>query len=101
MKNEAVLVNCSRGKCVDNKALYDALVEGKIASAGLDDTEEEPAKQKAWTPDKNPLFTLENCFITPHSAYVSEQSLVECRYTASENARAVLLGQPPLDPVRP
>ncbi|GMQ77783.1 MAG: C-terminal binding protein [Anaerolineae bacterium] len=101
MKKVAVLVNCSRGKCVDNKALYDALVEGRIAAAGLDDTEEEPAKQKAWTPDMNPLFTLENCFITPHSAYVSEQSLVECRYVASENARAVLLGQPPLDPVRP
>lgn len=101
MKEEAVLVNCARGKCVDNAALYEALVEGKIASAGLDDTEEEPAKQKDWTPEANPLFTLDNCFITPHSAYVSEQSLIECRYVASENAKAVLLGQPPLDPVRP
>lgn len=101
MRDDAVLINCSRGKLVDNKALYDALVEGKIASAGLDDTEEEPAKQKAWTPAMNPLFTLDNCFITPHSAYVSEQSLIECRYVAAENAKAVLLGQPPLDPVRP
>ncbi|MBE0411530.1 MAG: C-terminal binding protein, partial [Anaerolineales bacterium] len=101
MRNDAVLVNCSRGKCVDNKALYQALVEGKIASAGLDDTEEEPAKQKAWTPEMNPLFTLDNCFITPHSAYVSEQSLIECRYVAAENAKAVLLGNPPLDPVKP
>lgn len=101
MKPEAVLINCSRGKCVDNKALYDALVEGKIASAGLDDTEEEPAKQKDWSPEMNPLFSLDNCFITPHSAYVSKQSLIECRYVAAENARAVLLGQPPLDPVKP
>jgi D-3-phosphoglycerate dehydrogenase len=101
MKKNAVLINCSRGKCVDNKALYDALVEGEIASAGLDDTEEEPAKQNAWTPSMNRLFTLDNCFITPHSAYVSDRSLVECRYVAAENARAVLLGQPPLDPVRP
>lgn len=101
MRNDAVLVNCSRGKCVDNKALYQALITDKIASAGLDDTEEEPAKQKAWTPDLNPLFTLENCFITPHSAYVSEQSLIECRYVAAENAKAVLLGYPPLDPVNP
>jgi D-3-phosphoglycerate dehydrogenase len=101
MKNEAVLVNCSRGKCVDNTALYQALVEGRIASAGLDDTEEEPAKQKAWTPDMNPLFTLDNCFITPHSAYVSEQALVECRHVAAENAKAVLLGHPPLDQVLP
>lgn len=101
MKPEAVLINCARGKCVDNQALFDALATGKIASAGLDDTEEEPAKQKAWTPDMNPLFSLDNCFITPHSAYVSKQSLIECRYVAAENARAVLLGQPPLDPVEP
>jgi D-3-phosphoglycerate dehydrogenase len=101
MGKHAVLINCSRGKCVDNQALYQALVHGKIASAGLDDTEEEPAKLKEWTPDMNPLFSLENCFITPHSAYVSEHSLSECRYVAAENAKAVLLGKPPLDPVTP
>lgn len=101
MSEDAVLINCSRGKCVDNKALYDALVNGKIASAGLDDTEEEPAKMSNWTPDMNPLFTLENCFITPHSAYVSKSSLTECRYVAAENARAVLLGQRPMDIVKP
>ena len=101
MKSTAVLINCSRGKCVDNNALYQALVEGKIASAGLDDTEEEPAKVNDWTPDMNPLFELDNCFITPHSAYVSVQSLDECRYVAAENAKAILLGQRPLDQVFP
>ncbi len=101
MKPETILINCSRGKCVDNKALYEALVTGMIASAGLDDTEEEPAKLAGWSPGMNPLFTLENCFITPHSAYVSEQSLIECRYVAAENAKAVLLGQKPLDQVWP
>ncbi|NQU02787.1 MAG: C-terminal binding protein [Syntrophaceae bacterium] len=101
MSLETVLVNCSRGKCVDNQALYKSLVDGRIASAGLDDTEEEPAKLSDWSPDMNPLFTLENCYITPHSAYVSEQSLIECRYVAAENARAVLLDQKPLDQVWP
>lgn len=101
MKETAVLVNCARGKLVDNQALYQALVQGQIASAGLDDVEEEPAKLESWSPEGNPLFTLDNCFITPHSAYVSVQSLEECRHVAAENARAVLLGQPPLDPVRP
>ena len=101
MKSTAILVNCARGKCVDNAALYQALVEGQIAAAGLDDTEEEPAKQAAWSPDDNPLFSLDNCFITPHSAYVSVQSLEECRYGAAENAKAVLLGQAPPNPVRP
>lgn len=101
MSEDAVLINCARGKCVDNKALYEALVNGEIASAGLDDTEEEPAKLNNWTPDMNPLFKLDNCFITPHSAYVSENSLTECRYVAAENARAVLLGQRPMDLVKP
>ncbi len=101
MRPEAVLVNCSRGKVVDNRALYDALVAGRLAGAALDDTEEEPAKLDHWTPDLNPLFKVENCIITPHVAYVSEESLRECRRVAAENARAVLLGEPPPNPVSP
>jgi D-3-phosphoglycerate dehydrogenase len=101
MRPEAVLVNCSRGKVVDNRALYDALVAGRLAGAALDDIEEEPAKLDHWTPDLNPLFKVENCIITPHVAYVSEESLKECRRVAAENARAVLLGEPPPNPVPP
>ncbi len=101
MRRHAVLVNCARGKIVDNRALYRALAEGWIASAGLDDIEEEPAKLENWTPGGSPLFSLENCLITPHIAYVSETSLQECRKIASENARAVLLGEPPPNRVRP
>jgi D-3-phosphoglycerate dehydrogenase len=101
MKRTAVLINCARGMIVDNRALYRALSEGWIASAGLDDTEEEPAKLDSWNPADNPLFSLENCIITPHVAYVSEGSLLECRRIAAENARAVLLGKTPPDLVRP
>ena len=101
MKPHAVLVDCARGKLLDNKALYRALREGWIASAGLDDTEEEPAKLDHWDPADNPLFSLDNCVITPHVAYVSEQSLSECRRIAAENAKAVLLGQTPPNLVRP
>jgi D-3-phosphoglycerate dehydrogenase len=101
MKSSAVLLNCSRGKLVENKALYKALLEGRIAGAGLDDTEEEPAKMENWTPDNNPLFTLDNCIITPHAAYVSEESLQRCREVAASNAKAVLLGNEPPNIVRP
>lgn len=101
MRPDAVLINCARGKIVDNRALYRALTEGWIASAGLDDTEEEPAKLACWRPDMNPLFSLPNCIITPHVAYVSDESLRECRRVASENARAVLLGQKPPNLVKP
>ena len=101
MKPSAVLVNCARAKCVDNAALYAALRDGQIASAGLDDVEEEPAKLDSWSPGQNPLFALENVIVTPHVAYVSTQSLAECRRIAAENAREILLGRPPLNPVRP
>ena len=95
MKSDAILINCSRGKLVDNKALYKALTEGGIASAGLDDPEEEPAKMFAWKPENNLLFSLDNCFITPHVAYYSEESLIEARETAALNVKAVLLGEEP------
>lgn len=99
MPKGALLVNTTRGKIVDNRALHAALVSGHIAAAALDDTEEEPAKQERWSPADNPLFALPNCLITPHVAYVSEEALAECRRIAAENARAVLLGQPALNPV--
>lgn len=101
MKPTTVLVNVSRGKCVDNVALAEALAAGQIAAAGLDDVEDEPAKRLDWDPRENPLFGLDNCFITPHTGYVSEEALRECRFVAAENARAVLLGQTPLNLVRP
>jgi D-3-phosphoglycerate dehydrogenase len=101
MKKTAVLINCARGRIVDNHALHQALTEGWIASAGLDDLEEEPAKLAAWRSSDNPLCGLDNCIITPHVAYVSSGSLLECRRIAAENAKAVLLGQSPPDIVKP
>nr|WP_284503923.1 C-terminal binding protein [Caballeronia sp. GAWG2-1] len=99
MKRGSLLVNCARGKVVDNRALYDALVSGQLAAAALDDTEEEPAKQSDWKPSDNPLFALENCIVTPHVAYISQDALHEARRVAAENVRAVLLGEKPLNPV--
>jgi D-3-phosphoglycerate dehydrogenase len=101
MKNSAYLVCVSRGKCVDNKALYKALSNRWIAGAALDDPEEEPMKIENWTPEMNKLFKLDNCFFTPHTAYVSKQSLDECRHVAANNVKAVLLGQKPFDIVKP
>jgi D-3-phosphoglycerate dehydrogenase len=101
MKKGALVVNCSRGKVIDNAALHHALVSGHIAAAALDDTEEEPAKQLAWSPAGNPLFALANCLVTPHVAYVSQEALDECRRTAALNVRAVLQGEKPLNPVHP
>jgi phosphoglycerate dehydrogenase-like enzyme len=59
MKPSAYVICTSRGKCIDNKALYDALVGKQIAGAAVDDPEEEPMKMKHWSPEGNPLFRLD------------------------------------------
>jgi D-3-phosphoglycerate dehydrogenase / 2-oxoglutarate reductase len=98
MKRTAVLVNTARGPIVSDKALYRALSENWIAGAGLDDIEEEPAKQRGWTP-ANPLFGLDNVIITPHAAYYSEEAIHTVREFAAREVVRVLAGQKPLSPV--
>jgi D-3-phosphoglycerate dehydrogenase len=99
MKRSAILINTARGPEVDNAALYQALREGWIAAAGLDDVEEEPAKQRHWSPQDNPLFTLDNVIVTPHSAYYSEESIHMAREVAASEVARVLTGQRPVNPV--
>lgn len=98
MKPEAFLINTARGPIVDDRALYQALKEGWIAGAGLDDIEEEPAKVRGWKPT-NPLFSLENVILTPHAAYYSEEAIHTVRDFAAHEVVRVLTGQPPLSPV--
>ncbi|MDQ0381371.1 C-terminal binding protein [Amycolatopsis thermophila] len=98
MKPTSILVNTARGPIVDDAALYAALAEGWIAAAGLDDIEEEPAKQRNWAP-VNPLFTLDNVIITPHAAYYSDEAIHTVRDFAAHEVARVLTGRPPLSPV--
>jgi phosphoglycerate dehydrogenase-like enzyme len=80
-------VNTARGPIINDDALYLALREGWIAGAGLDDIEEEPAKQRDWKP-VNPLFGLDNVVITPHAAYYSDEAIRTVRdFAAHEVAR--------------
>lgn len=62
MREDAVLINVARGGVVDEKALIDALRSGRIRGATLDVVSQEPL------PEDSPLWTLENCVITPHDA---------------------------------
>jgi len=98
MKPTAILINTARGPIVEDAALQQALSEGWIAGAALDDIEEEPAKQREWRP-ANPLFQLQNVIITPHAAYYSEESIRLVRRIAAEEAVRVLSGLPALSPV--
>ncbi|MEV0828466.1 C-terminal binding protein [Nonomuraea rubra] len=98
MKPTAVLINTARGPIVEDAALHQALAEGWIAGAALDDLEEEPAKQRDWRP-RNPLFSLPNVIVTPHAAYYSEQAVSVVRRIAAEEAVRVLTGQGARSPV--
>ena len=68
MKKSAILINTSRGQVVDGKALYEALKSGRIAGAGLDVYEIEPARAD------NPLFGLDNIIVMPHTAAETYES---------------------------
>jgi phosphoglycerate dehydrogenase-like enzyme len=62
MKPSALLINVSRGACIDEAALIDALTEKRINGAGLDCFVEEPLQPSS------PLWKFENVLITPHTA---------------------------------
>ncbi len=59
MKDGVILINCARGGIINEKDLYDAIKEGKVAGAALDVFEKEPAMG-------NPLLELEEVVHTPH-----------------------------------
>ena len=94
MKENAYLINTSRGPLIDKASLYKALKEGWIAGAALDVLEEEPVK-----PD-NPLLQLDNIIITPHMAWYSEDVLVEVQRITAENIAEVLRGEVPKNLVK-
>lgn len=70
MKDDAVLINASRGGVVDEEALARALRDGKIGGAALDVFEEEPLTAEAGAR----FADLPNLILTPHIAGVTEES---------------------------
>jgi len=88
MKPTAFLVNTARGKIVDQTALVKALREGWIAGAALDVFEVEPL------PPDNPLKTLDNVILTPHSASMTKEAIEGGLLQAVENIKNFLAGTP-------
>ena len=87
MKKTAYLINAARGGLIDQKALYNALKSGKILAAGLDVLEEEP-------PNPNdPILTLDNIIILPHSAGYAEGSYERARSWSAREVVTVLKGK--------
>lgn len=88
MKRNAILINTGRGGLIDEKALEEALMEGRLLGAGLDVLSTEPA------PASNPLLKLKNCFITPHIAWATREARVRLMTQAVENLKAYINGNP-------
>ena len=88
LKPEAYLINVGRGVLVDEAALIDALRSKSFAGAALDVAEEEPL------PPESPLWAMDNVFITPHIASLTEQMWERHYQTFTQNLRRFLNNQP-------
>lgn len=87
MKKSAILINTARGKIVDEAPLIKALKEKQILGAGLDVFEKEPL------PVDDPLTELENVVLTPHIAFLTQESLEECTYVCVQNVERFIEGR--------
>lgn len=96
MKDDAVLVNTSRGAVVDTVALAEALGRGKLWGAGLDVFEEEQPFDFG-----HPIMSAPHTVLTPHAAYWSEESGRELRQRAAQAAIDALQGRIPVDCLNP
>lgn len=95
MKTDAFLVNSSRGGIVDEAALYDCLMKGRIAGAALDVFLQEPP------PADHPLLSLDNFIATPHVGGMTAEAMRRMAITVAEEILRVLHGERPKYPVNP
>ncbi|WP_342745004.1 C-terminal binding protein [Oceanobacillus timonensis] len=89
MKQEAFIVNTSRGALIDEKALIQALHNKEIAGAGLDVLEVEPISAD------NPLLKMDQVLINPHAAWHSVEAQEELKTKTAQNVADVLTGVEP------
>ncbi len=88
MKPGAVVVNTSRGACLDEGALAEALAEGRLSAAGLDVYESEPHVREA-------LLASERAVLLPHIGSADFSTRETMARLAAESVRAALEGGEP------
>jgi D-3-phosphoglycerate dehydrogenase len=85
----AIFINTSRGPVQDERALFQALVTGHLAAAGLDVFEEEPS------PIDSPLFNLDNVVCSSHVAGVTREAHRRAALQVTAEMLRVLRGERP------
>ena len=85
MKDGVILINCARGGLFSEKALLEGLTNGKIAMAGIDVFDKEPATD-------HPFLDLDNVTVTPHLGANTKESQKNIAIQAAENAIAAAKG---------
>ena len=85
MKPTAFVINAARGGVLDEAALYQALVAGELAGAGLDVYATEPCTD-------SPLFALENVVATPHLGASTEEAQEKAGIAVAESVVAAFAG---------
>lgn len=93
VKSGSILVNTSRGGIVDERALCEALSQGRLFAAASDVFAEEPPGEK------NPLTALDNFIATPHIGANTEEALYRAGMTVAQDVLRVLRGEQPEHPV--
>jgi D-3-phosphoglycerate dehydrogenase len=91
MKPSAILINVSRGALVDEAALIDALLSGRIAGAGLDVFSQEPLLLSGHPLSR--LFALPNVLLTPHLTFYTHEAMERLEKETLERCDEILQGQ--------
>ena len=85
MKDGVRIINCARGGIIDESALYDAVVSGKVAGAALDVYECEP-------PTDSPLVELDRVIMTPHLGASTVEAQSNVAVSVARQCLSVLAG---------
>lgn len=89
MKKSAILINTARGPIVDNKALAEALKEGRLAGAGIDVFDMEPP-----LPLDYPLLGAPNTVVAPHVGFATKEAMVRRANITFKNIEKWIEGNP-------
>lgn len=94
-KSGVRIVNAARGGLVNEKDLYDALVNGQVAAAALDVFEQEPSydQEPGMQQYQNPLLGLPNCIVTPHLGASTHEANMNVGIAVTELVAKALHGQ--------